>query len=293
MEENHPIDINKYTNYVHAPQCGAIATFYGNTRDTFEGKTVIELRYEAYVPMAIRCLKSICSSARSKWNLNSVAVAHRLGPVAVGETSVFVAVSSVHRVDALDACKFVIDEIKASVPIWKKEVYSNGEVWKENMEFLERIGENGDFKRGCCKPKVKVEGDDVAGHVKRGCCREKVKVEDDAWLDGMGSFLPAATPSGKFTAGELHAVVANFASGKLQQRFLAIGKIEFSRQEWRSPQKSTPQKNGGVRRRMEESAEEHPAEEWWSPQKNEQSAEEKMVVRSTEGHSAEVPSAES
>lgn len=183
LEENHPIDINKYTNYVHAPECGAIATFYGNTRDTFEGKTVIELRYEAYVPMAIRCLNSICSSARSKWNLNAIAVAHRLGPVSVGETSVFVAISSVHRVDALDACKFMIDEIKASVPIWKKEVYSNGEVWKENVEFLERR-ENGDLKTGCCKPKVKVEDDEMMVHGKGGgCCRTKVKVEDDGSME--------------------------------------------------------------------------------------------------------------
>ncbi|KVI04319.1 molybdopterin synthase catalytic subunit [Cynara cardunculus var. scolymus] len=178
LEENNPIDINKYTNYVQSPQCGAIATFYGNTRDTFDGKTVIELRYEAYVPMAIRCLTSICSSARSLWDLNAIAVAHRLGPVSVGETSVFVAVSSVHRVDALDACKFVIDEIKASVPIWKKEVYSNGEVWKENLEFLERRQEVGkDLKRVCCKPKVKVEEEVVAAPLKNGCCRPKVKVD--------------------------------------------------------------------------------------------------------------------
>ncbi|XP_076885060.1 molybdopterin synthase catalytic subunit-like [Bidens hawaiensis] len=175
LEENNPIDINKYTNYVHSPKCGAIATFYGNTRDTFDGKTVVELRYEAYVPMAIRCLKSICSQARSLWDVNTIAVAHRLGPVSVGETSVFVAVSSVHRVNALDACKFVIDEIKASVPIWKKEVYSNGEVWKENTEFLERRVDIGKA-RVCCKPKTKVEDDEG---VKKGCCRPKVKVEDD------------------------------------------------------------------------------------------------------------------
>ncbi|KAL8208000.1 hypothetical protein R6Q57_007412 [Mikania cordata] len=175
LEENHPIDVNKYTNFVHSPQCGAIATFHGNTRDTFDGKTVVELRYEAYVSMAIRCLKSICSSARSMWNLNAIAVAHRLGPVSVGETSVFVAISSVHRVDALDACKFVIDEIKASVPIWKKEVYSNGELWKENIEFIERRPEIGKT-RVCCKPKVKVQDDEA---VKSSCCRSKTKVEDD------------------------------------------------------------------------------------------------------------------
>ncbi|KAK9274310.1 hypothetical protein L1049_019124 [Liquidambar formosana] len=176
LEEHNPIDLVKYINYVHAPESGAIATFSGTTRDTFEGKTVVELRYEAYVPMALRCIKSICSAARSSWNLNSIAVAHRLGPVPVGETSVFIAISSTHRADALDACKFVIDEIKASVPIWKKEVYANGEVWKENSEFLERrmeLGEGArDKGRVCSARKVEVDK-----HDRNGCCRDKVKVD--------------------------------------------------------------------------------------------------------------------
>lgn len=176
LEENHPVDISKYINYVQAPHCGAIATFAGTTRDTFDGKTVLELRYEAYVPMAIRCIKSICLSARSSWSINSIAVAHRLGSVPVGETSVFVATSSVHRDDALDACKFVIDEIKASVPIWKKEVYANGEVWKENSEFLERRLELGKGlqDQGCCRKKV-----EMVAHDRRRCCGPKVMVEDD------------------------------------------------------------------------------------------------------------------
>ncbi|KAK4441381.1 Molybdopterin synthase catalytic subunit [Sesamum alatum] len=176
LEENIPIDISKYINYVQSPHCGAIATFAGTTRDTFDGKTVLELRYEAYVPMAIRCIKSICSSARSSWNLSSIAVAHRLGPVPVGETSVFIATSAVHRADALDACKFMIDEVKASVPIWKKEVYTNGEVWKENSEFLERRDELckpvADQGTVCCGEKVMVE----TRREKRGCCAGKVKV---------------------------------------------------------------------------------------------------------------------
>ncbi|CAA2986781.1 molybdopterin synthase catalytic subunit, partial [Olea europaea subsp. europaea] len=83
LEENNPINIIKYISYVHSPQCSAIATFFGTTRDTVEGKTVLELRYEAYIPMAVRCIKSICTSARSSWNLNSIAVAHRLGLVPV------------------------------------------------------------------------------------------------------------------------------------------------------------------------------------------------------------------
>ncbi|KAL7174439.1 hypothetical protein ACSBR2_033653 [Camellia fascicularis] len=167
LEENVSIDIAKYINYVQSPSCGAIATFSGTTRDTFDGNQVLELRYEAYLPMAIRCTKSICSSARSSWNLHSIAVAHRLGPVPVGHTSVFIAVSAVHRAEALDACKFLIDEIKASVPIWKKEVYVNGEVWKENSEFLERRIEIG-------------EGNGVCSERKKGCCAVKVKVESGA-----------------------------------------------------------------------------------------------------------------
>ncbi|KAL5580299.1 hypothetical protein UlMin_012741 [Ulmus minor] len=175
LEENIPIELSKYINYVTAPQAGAIATFSGTTRDTFEGKTVVELRYEAYVPMAIKSIKSICSSARSSWKLHSIAVAHRLGPVPVGQTSVFIAVSSVHRVDALDACKFLIDELKALVPIWKKEVYTNGEVWKENSEFLERrLDLEKDSNGSCCAPKVEVKK-----HERRSCCGNKVKVNNE------------------------------------------------------------------------------------------------------------------
>lgn len=173
LEEDNPIDLAKYINYVSAPQAGAIATFSGTTRDSFEGKTVVELRYEAYVPMAIRQLKSICSSARSSWNIHCIAVVHRLGAVPVGETSVFIAVSAVHRADALDACKFMIDELKASVPIWKKEVYSNGEVWKENSEFIERKPELGKTNGRCCGKKVKVES-----HSTKGCSGSKFKVAD-------------------------------------------------------------------------------------------------------------------
>ncbi|KAM2507987.1 hypothetical protein FF1_030173 [Malus domestica] len=176
LEEEIQIDMAKYINYVSAPQAGAIATFSGTTRDTFAGKTVLELRYEAYVPMAIRCLKSICSSARSSWNLLSIAVAHRLGPVPVGQTSVFIAVSSIHRVDALDACKFVIDEIKASVPIWKKEVYANGEVWKENSEFLERRLDLGKKDDMCYEKQVEA---DSGRHGRKSCCGAKVKVTEE------------------------------------------------------------------------------------------------------------------
>lgn len=150
------LDAAKYTAHVRSPAAGAIATFEGTTRDTFNGHRVVELRYESYVPMALRELRSIVARARSSWSLDRVAVAHRLGTVPVGEASVFVAASAVHRSDALEACRFVIDEVKASVPIWKKEVYENGEVWKENREFLER--DHGKLKCGCGNKIRVVEG---------------------------------------------------------------------------------------------------------------------------------------
>ncbi|KAL2322337.1 hypothetical protein Fmac_026716 [Flemingia macrophylla] len=174
LENPNPIDVAKYMDFVSAPQAGAIATFSGTTRNTFEGKTVQELRYEAYVPMAIRCMKSICSSARLSWSLHSIAVVHRLGTVPVGETSVFVAISSIHRADALEACRFLIDEIKATVPIWKKEVYSNGEVWKENNEFLQRRSELGNMDANCCGKKAETKE-----HIKKPCCGTKVRVDDE------------------------------------------------------------------------------------------------------------------
>ncbi|CAA7050514.1 unnamed protein product [Microthlaspi erraticum] len=163
LEEGHKVDVVKYMDYVSAPEAGAIATFSGTTRNMFEGKTVLELRYEAYVPMATKCLTSICNTARSTWDIHKIAVAHRLGPVPVGETSVFIAVSSVHRADGLDACKFLIDELKATVPIWKKEVYTNGEIWKENSEFMEKrdsLGQKQEQRRSCCGSKVRVQEDE-------------------------------------------------------------------------------------------------------------------------------------
>lgn len=164
---NGPIDIVRYVNFVRDPAAGAIATFEGTTRDTFEGKRVVELRYEGYVPMASRQLRVICDAAREMWAVRRMAAAHRLGTVGVGEASVFVAVSAEHRAEAMEACRYVIDEVKASVPIWKKEVYDDGEVWKENKEFVERRPELGfgmktkvhDKVSRCCGHKVRVEAE--------------------------------------------------------------------------------------------------------------------------------------
>ncbi|CAG8763340.1 32605_t:CDS:2 [Racocetra persica] len=107
-------------------QAGAISTFCD--------KTVVRLEYESYIPMAEKEISSIIIDVRNKWQLMKVAVYHRLGIVPVGETSVIVAVSSVHRNESLKAVEWLINTLKEKVPIWKKEIYNDGSSWKENTK---------------------------------------------------------------------------------------------------------------------------------------------------------------
>ena len=120
--------------FVTTDDCGAVATFLGVTRDSFEGKRVVRLSYEAYVPMAEAKMRAIAAAARSKFGVRRVACLHRVGEVGVGEASVVIAMASPHRRDALSGVAWAIDELKATVPIWKKEFFEGGEVWKENAE---------------------------------------------------------------------------------------------------------------------------------------------------------------
>ncbi|CAH1796172.1 unnamed protein product [Owenia fusiformis] len=120
---------------VTQPNTGATSIFMGTTRDFFEDKKVIKLEYEAYESMAKKELKKICEQAREKYAVEKIAVLHRLGEVPVCETSVLIVISAPHRNAAIDATKFVIDTLKATVPIWKKEIYEDGSCnWKENKE---------------------------------------------------------------------------------------------------------------------------------------------------------------
>eukprot|EP00298_Acanthocystis_sp_HF-20_P030180 c9269_g1_i1.p1 GENE.c9269_g1_i1~~c9269_g1_i1.p1 ORF type:complete len:154 (+),score=63.49 c9269_g1_i1:14-475(+) len=136
INENE-IDINFVISKISSPSVGALSTFSGLTRDNFEGKIVTHLSYEGYVPMAVKVLKEICEEIRRRWNVYGIGIVHRLGEVKVGECSVFIAISSSHRKDSLESCSFAINAIKAFCPIWKKENYSDGSVWKENKEASE------------------------------------------------------------------------------------------------------------------------------------------------------------
>jgi molybdopterin synthase catalytic subunit len=126
---NQPIDLDELVRFVTDPEAGAVATFIGTTRNNNEGRQVIALDYEGYPEMAEKELRRIGEDAKTKWPICRMAITHRLGPVQIGEASVIIAVSSAHRDAAFAACRFAIEEIKKTVPIWKKEVFEGGEVW--------------------------------------------------------------------------------------------------------------------------------------------------------------------
>lgn len=120
----HPIAMDALMTHCQDDRCGAVATFLGTTRRWTSGVETAYLEYEAYEEMAIAKMHEIAEQAAQRWPLMRVAIVHRLGRVDVGEASVAIAVSSPHRSDALAACQWLIDNLKADVPIWKKEWYA-------------------------------------------------------------------------------------------------------------------------------------------------------------------------
>ena len=126
---NQAIDLQELVRFVTDPEAGAIATFIGTTRNHNDGRKVIALDYDGYPAMAEKELARIGAAASKQWRICRMASVHRLGPVQITEASVMIADSSGHREAAFAACRFAIEEIKRTVPIWKKEVYEGGEVW--------------------------------------------------------------------------------------------------------------------------------------------------------------------
>lgn len=126
---HQPLNLQELIDFVTDPEAGAIATFIGTTRNNNEGRKVIALDYEAYPDMAEKELARLGGEAGKRWRICRMAIAHRVGPVQITEPSVMIAVSAAHREAAFAACRFAIEEIKKTVPIWKKEVYEGGEIW--------------------------------------------------------------------------------------------------------------------------------------------------------------------
>lgn len=126
-----PIDHDAVVEEVVSPQAGAIVTFDGVVRDHARGKKVTHLYYEAYPEMAQKEMEKIRGETMRRWSLGGVAIIHRTGRLEIGDSSVFIATSSAHRAEAFEACRYAIDTLKQTVPIWKKEHYEDGEVWIE------------------------------------------------------------------------------------------------------------------------------------------------------------------
>ncbi|MCU1308403.1 MAG: molybdopterin synthase subunit MoaD [Acidobacteriaceae bacterium] len=127
------------TDSIKRPEDGAVSVFDGIVRGNTRGRKTLYLDYEAYEGMALKQMEELAAEAISKFGVREVAIIHRLGRLEIGETSVFIAVASAHRVAAMDASRWLIDTLKKTVPIWKKEYFIDGAVWADGEPFPEEI----------------------------------------------------------------------------------------------------------------------------------------------------------
>jgi molybdopterin synthase catalytic subunit len=126
-----PLDRDALIAAVSHASVGGIVVFEGVVRDNARGKQVRYLEYDVYEEMAIPQIRAIITETQRRWRVERIAVAHRFGRLEIGEASVIIVVASPHRAEAFEACRYIIDTLKATVPIWKKEVATNGEEWVE------------------------------------------------------------------------------------------------------------------------------------------------------------------
>ena len=127
--DHNPLNIQEAIDRVSAPGVGGIDVFIGTVRDATDGKKVVALEFEAYEKMAISELQKIIDEAGARWNIHKISIIHALGRREPGELAVVIAVSAAHRDMAFAACRYVIDSLKKTVPIWKKEIFEDGEIW--------------------------------------------------------------------------------------------------------------------------------------------------------------------
>ena len=126
-----PIDPEPLTDEVRKGEYGAVVTFLGTVRGHSKGKEVLYLEYDSYQEMAEKKLREIGEEIAARWNLRDIAICHRVGRVAVGEIGLVIAIGAPHRKEAFAACQYAVNRLKEIVPIWKKEVFADGEVWVE------------------------------------------------------------------------------------------------------------------------------------------------------------------
>ncbi|MFP4091047.1 MAG: molybdenum cofactor biosynthesis protein MoaE [Cyclobacteriaceae bacterium] len=123
------LDVQAAISAVNHPAAGAVDVFIGTVRNKTQDKRVVRLDYEAYDSMAIAQMQKLAEETAGKWPVTGIAIHHRKGVLEIGDIAVVIAVSTPHRQEAFDACKYTIDTLKERVPIWKKEIFEDGEVW--------------------------------------------------------------------------------------------------------------------------------------------------------------------
>lgn len=134
------IDADAIVRAIKAGSDGAVCVFDGIVRDNTRGRKTLYLDYEAYREMALAQMQKLAEEAVAKFGVRDVAMVHRLGRLGVGETSVLIAVASAHRAQAFEACRWLIDTLKKTVPIWKRETFVDGAVWADGERFPDEIG---------------------------------------------------------------------------------------------------------------------------------------------------------
>src|SRR2546423_7199392 len=135
-----PIDVGAVARRVVLPECGATVTLDGYAREWTKGRRTLYLVYEAYPPMALSEMKKLGAQAHEKFDIAYIGIVHRTGRLEIGETSVVISVGAPHRRAAFEACEWAIRELKRTVPIWKKEVFEDGEVWVEGQDVTSPDG---------------------------------------------------------------------------------------------------------------------------------------------------------
>ena len=128
---SEPLEVGGIARRAILPECGATVTLDGYVRKFTDGRRTEYLVYEAYEPMALSEMKKLIDKARFQFEIAAVGIVHRIGRLEIGETSVVISVGAAHRRAAFEACEWLIKELKRTVPIWKKEVFADGEVWVE------------------------------------------------------------------------------------------------------------------------------------------------------------------
>lgn len=128
-----PIDSDSMVRRLLRGEDGAVVTFDGVVRNNTKGRRTLYLEYEGYTSMALKTMQQVAQEASTQWPIDRIGIVHRVGRLEIGESSVVIVVTSAHRKDAFDACRFGIDRVKQIVPIWKREFFEDGDVWVEGQ----------------------------------------------------------------------------------------------------------------------------------------------------------------